>query len=112
MARTTNTPCARPGCHNFATIPPSHRGLCYKHAEAAGLIDHPVPADRARHHLRTVMDQGASVTGIHAATGVPLASIWGVVRGRYHHVRQSTEKAMLTATPDMSVTIPATGSIR
>lgn len=112
MARTTGTPCARPGCTNHATIPPAHRGLCHTHAVAAGLLDPRVPADRARTHLNHVMGQGATITGIYAATGVPLASICKVASGEYRQVRQSTERGLLAATPDMAVMIPALGSIR
>lgn len=58
------------------------------------------------------MDQGATITGIHAATGVPLASIARIADGTYRQARKSTERAILTATPDMAVMIPATGSTR
>lgn len=112
MARTLNRPCARPGCTNHATPQPRHRGLCHKHTIAAGLLDTRVPADRARTHLNRVMAQGATITGIHAATGVPLASIARIADGTYRQARKSTERALLTATPDMAVMIPATGSIR
>lgn len=112
MARTTGTPCARPGCNNYATPQPRHRGLCHKHTIAAGLLDTRVPADRARHHLRQIMDQGATITGIHASTGVPLASVARIADGSYRQARRSTERALLAATPDMAVMIPATSSIR
>ncbi|MGP5083019.1 hypothetical protein ACTXJ8_14770 [Corynebacterium variabile] len=99
MARTLNQPCARPGGTNHATPQPRHRGLCHKHTIAAGLLDTRVPADRARTHLNRVMAHGATITGIHAATGVPLASIARIADGTYRQARKSTERATLTATP-------------
>ena len=101
--------CARPSCPNRATH--GAKGYCDKHAYALGTLTPFVDATDTIHRLRWLLHDGHSYRSIARASGVQATTIYRLMTGQLHRVRQITADriASLEGTPNR---VPAWPLIR
>ena len=101
--------CARTACQNRATH--GAKGYCGKHAYAKGALTPFVDATDTINRLRWLLHDGHSYRSIARASGVQATTIYRLMTGQLHRVRQITADriASLEGTPNL---VPAWPLIR
>lgn len=85
------TTCARPDCDRaIPGHPDDMKGLCFRHALAAGIAHHLQPGDEAHHIVADALDRGWRITDITRTIGLSERTIWRIKSGKNKRVRQTT----------------------